>query len=414
VVKNGKITLFRPHQLQHRIITELGKDNINLVAVNCGRQVGKSTLGWNWLLKQVMTHPDINGAWISRWHKQSNKVFKQIEKKINGLPYLERIWKIDRSFEFKNGSYMKFFSADNYEAIRGESIKYLVCDEFALFKEEAWHEAIRPVMAAQKGYKSLLLSTPRGRGFWYDLCQTAEKKDNWSFITAPSMESPFIEDQFIEDARATMPKHEFRQEILAQFIDDSGEIFDNVDELCSLTRSNPERIKDFGYIAAAIDVGFKNDYTVCTIFGKGKNDEKIYQLDMFRERDTSMNYKSMSQKLHNFLKKWNFPKCAVEINMHDSVYSFLKELNTPRVHTYRTTSKNKGENISYLTSLFSSGSIYLIDDDDLKDEFFNFGYQYKNGGGVTYGAKGNHHDDIVMSSAIALSLLKGKKSFSGF
>jgi len=134
-------------------------------------------------------------------------------------------------------------------------------------------------------------------------------------------------------------------------------------------------------------------------------------VDMFRAQDTEQDYKKMSTEIYNFLKKYSFPRTRIEINAHDSVYSFLKEMGTPKLEQFRTTSKSKNQIITYLVSQMSNNSIKLLDDFEIKNEMTNFGYTInKNNGNVQYAGLNNNHDDIVMSIAIAISHFAGQNT----
>lgn len=405
--KTNTIKLFTPHSLQRRILDAIDKHTYTLV--NCGRQVGKTTLGWNWLLKETLSKTNKTGVWVSRWHKQSSKVFDTVVKATEGLPLIQHINKQDRIIQFTNGSQIKFFSADNYESIRGESINFLVCDEFALFKREAWDEAIRPTIAAQRNPKVLLLSTPRGRGFWFDLFQQAKASEypEWCAITAPSTESPYINKSWVQDAKKTYPIKKYKQEILAEFIDDQGALFSNVAKCCRL---QPREAQATPPLVAAVDCGFVHDYTVVTVFNQNKE-----MVDILRFNDPNRNYKRAARKIDEFLAYYKYPKTRVEINKYDSVYTELKQLMPPNtVFEFNTTAKSKANIINYIATLFANEDIKLIDNPTITEEFFNYTYQYTNSGNVVFNASSGYHDDIVMSSAIALSWFKENKATNQF
>lgn len=399
--KKKTIKLFTPYDKQREIIDAL--DDHKFVLVNCGRQIGKTTVAWNWLLRQTLTNNDTVGLWVSKWHDQATKVMNTILKHIEEIPVVKSINKKNREIVFVNGSIIKFYSATNAENIRGESVDWLVADEFALYKEEAWTECISPTMAARPNARALFLSTPRGQNWWYRMCMRAKvDKDGYhKLITAPSTVSPFIDKQFLDNAKKTLPDKVYRSEILGEFVADTGAFFENVGELCSLDYNDAPRTKK---LYAGVDCGFKNDYTVCTVFNEDKE-----MIDMIRFRDESLNYRAAAQRIHDFLKKYNFPKTRVEINQYDSVYSYLNDMGTKRIESFNTTTKSKNDIINYLASTFSDKSITLINDSQITEEFYAFEYQFTNAGNIVFGAPNGYHDDIVMSSAIALSQIKEKK-----
>jgi len=61
-----------------------------------------------------------------------------------------------------------FLSADNPESILGLGFNGIVVDEAARIPADVWHYTIRPTLAQTMGWATLI-STPNGRGWFYDL-----------------------------------------------------------------------------------------------------------------------------------------------------------------------------------------------------------------------------------------------------
>lgn len=402
--KSKEIKLFTPHPLQKRIISQLDLPTTTKVLVNCGRQIGKTTLGWNWLIRECGNNPNSIGLWVSRWHQQANKVYATIAKYIGSAPFVAGLSRIDKEIRFTNGSVIKFRSAHNFEAIRGETVNYLVCDEFALFPREAWEESINPTQAAVQAPKALLLSTPRGKNLWYEMFKAAKRNGtNVIAITAPSTESPYISKEYIKELKETLSDNAFRQEILAEFIDDVGSLFENV-EACSVSSGVWNKDKK---LYAGLDIGFKNDYTVLTIF-----DEDYNMIDMFRANDDTQNFDNMVDFIYEVLVRYDFPELAVEINRFDSVATLLKKKGVDIIE-FTTTQQSKQKIIENLTRLFSTKKITILNKNHIsnpngiiQEEFYAYEYSYNhNTGNVKFNAPKGVHDDIVMSSALACNLI---------
>ncbi len=75
------------------------------------------------------------------------------------------------------------------------------------------------------------MSTPKGRNWFHDLHTRGLdpfESDYASFVF-PSKASPFFPESEWEDARRTLPEDMFRQEYMAEFLEDSAGVFRNVD-----------------------------------------------------------------------------------------------------------------------------------------------------------------------------------------
>ena len=67
-----------------------------------------------------------------------------------------------RRVTLPGGGVLQVRSADDPDSLRGEGLDFLVMDEAAYIKEDAWIEALRPALSDRKG-SALFISTPAGR-----------------------------------------------------------------------------------------------------------------------------------------------------------------------------------------------------------------------------------------------------------
>ena len=164
-----EITLYKPHSKQLEIHNALEREDVRYCIVPTGRQFGKSLLGENQAVKWALDKKDWNILWISPTYKQAKKVFREIKNNLGDCPaYSSRPNQQDLIFFFSTGSVIKFYSAEAYDSIRGESAHAVICDEFRDFKPEAWTEAIKPTLTVT-GKKVLIISTTKGKGLFHSL-----------------------------------------------------------------------------------------------------------------------------------------------------------------------------------------------------------------------------------------------------
>lgn len=128
----------------------------------------------------------------------------------------------DRLVQLSTGGTVQVRSADDPQSLRGEGLDFVVLDECAYMKPEAWTEALRPALSDRKG-GALFISTPRGLNWFRDLWLLGQLPDqsewrSWSFKT---VDNPFIDPAEIEAARAILPSRVFRQEYEADFMEDA-------------------------------------------------------------------------------------------------------------------------------------------------------------------------------------------------
>ena len=162
-----------------------------------------------------------------------------------------------------SGGWVQVRSADDPDRLRGEGLDFVVFDEAALIDPRAWHEVIRPALADRRG-RALFISTPRGRNWFWQLYQLAERRpDEWAAFHFPTNGNPFVPQSEIEMARQTLPDRVFRQEFLAEFVEDGGGVFRNVR---TLARAELQTAPYDGHLyVVGVDWGKFEDYSVFVV-----------------------------------------------------------------------------------------------------------------------------------------------------
>ena len=384
---------FTPHTAQKQIIQSIlnGKEKFHIAAI--GRQFGKSLLGMNLSLYWGINNGPCKILWVSPVYSQSNKVHKEIVAAIQDSGLIKSNNFGDNTLTLKNGTEILFRSAERYDNIRGLTCDYGVIDEAAFMRNEAWAEAIRPVFAV-RGKKILFISTPKSKNWFYDMFQLGLNMDHprYKSYTGSSYDTPYIDPEEISDAQKTLPKAIFQQEYLASFIDNGGEVFSNINE--NTFNKYPQQS---GQVYCGIDLGRADDYTVATFIDKSGKVLEIY-------RNNKQQWSTMVSEMLVLIRKWN-ATVMIEVNsIGDVIYEQVKR-QWQNTHPFVTTGKSKPEIIEGLILDFSESSIKIPNKDlypHLIHELELFSYEYNpRTRSVRYAAPSPHHDDCVMSLAIA-------------
>ncbi len=248
------VTLYQPHQNQNRIHYSINNEPYKYYVLNIGRQFGKTMLAMNQTYYWAFNQNNIQCAWVSPIYKQCKKVFDEMVKAFEGTGLIQSN-ATDLIIKTKNGSTIQFFSAERYDNIRGFTFDYLVCDEFAFMSEQAWTEVLRATVLV-KGKKVLLISTPKGKNHFYNLFNLDGLNPQYKSFKMTSYDGLALADE-IDGARFTLPENVFKQEYLAEFVDNGSGVFKQLP-----INDTP---KDTGRYYAGIDLGRADDYTVLTI-----------------------------------------------------------------------------------------------------------------------------------------------------
>ena len=116
----------------------------------------------------------------------------------------------------ENGAKLQFLSSTQYQSHRGIYADAICMDEASLQPPSAWTMVFRPALADRLG-KALFISTPQGKGFFYKLWKHGQTAENWASWLYTVADTGLIPEDELIDLRATMPDHQYRQEMLCDF-----------------------------------------------------------------------------------------------------------------------------------------------------------------------------------------------------
>lgn len=121
-----------------------------------------------------------------------------------------------------NGRRISIKGADRPDSLRGVGLSYVVLDEYAFMKEEAWETILSPALARVEG-EALFIGTPEGKNHFYNLWTKGIDDDRtWKSWTFKSIDNPFLPVAEIAEARERMSEQLFRQEMEASFESSGG------------------------------------------------------------------------------------------------------------------------------------------------------------------------------------------------
>ena len=396
---------FKPYKRQEQILKVALSTDKRLpktVVVCTGRQVGKSLMSAFASMYYLMRYQNVSVGYITPVYSQGKKVFNMLKKILDsseGLDGMVKINKSDLKIEFTNGksiSELQFFSADNYDSIRGNTFDFLIVDEAAFIKDAAWDEAIKATVMV-KGKKVLLMSTPKGKNWFHKEYMKGLDEDVKSVrsYTFSSWENPFTPREELEEFKKSLPIDVYRQEILGEFIENGSEVFSGLD-IFSL---EVEKLNSSKYYAG-IDVAQANDFTVITVM----NDKgQIVEIDRFNQ----ISYTDIVNRINNVLGKYENMRAYIEKNSIGAVvYDLLKDMKPKyRLYDWVTTNSSKDDIISQLIYAVQEGEVRIVRRLNNSDallfemEVYGFTYSHKTKK-IVYNAKQGFNDDCVMSLAI--------------
>jgi len=370
---------------------EVHNSDARFKVLSAGRRWGKTRLGVNECLDAASKGG--RAWWVSPSYKTSEVGWRPLRQIVRKIPNAE-IRLADRMVILPGGGLVAIRSADNPDSLRGEGLDFVVMDECAFMQKEAWTEAIRPSLSDRLG-RALFISTPKGRNFFWELYQRGMMGETgWQSWTFPTVNNPYIAASEVEAARRDLPEIIYRQEYLAEFVDDQGGVFRRVQEAAILTPQEPQPGRQY---VAGVDVAASVDYTVVTVMD-AESKEMVY-MDRFNRVD----YPVLINRLESVYHRYHLISMVVESNSIGR--PVIDELVTRGLNIvpFTTTSATKQAIIQQLQAAFESAQVKIINDPVLVGELLSFEAKRNASGSFSYSAPDGMHDDCVMSLAIAWS-----------
>ena len=367
-----------------------------------GRQVGKSSVATAKAFHWAITE---RGSSIGFFMPTYKQIDQNLNKIVTGyskvLKFLKaEVNKTRKTIYFpRSQSWIYFKSTESEESCRGGTYDHLIIDEAAMVKDDVWDAIIRPTAAA-KGKTHLILSTPKGRNWFYEMYKLGENpnaKDGINSIRFPSTTSPYINAIEIERSSRQMSEAFFKQEFLAEFVDGASKCFNGLDRCLYDPRECLNRQKGATQTYFGIDLGSTTDYTWIIL-----TDQNGTVIDKLKCQGS---WNEIKDNIHAFLTRWSKtrPTGYIEKNgVGAPIIDFLLEKPPVgcTIWPWNTSNKSKMKMLEDLIVDVEKALVKLPKWDDLVRELLSMEMWWKNGR-CFYGAPAGEHDDGVIAFALA-------------
>jgi len=193
------------------------------VAVNCGRQTGKSTVVSARALHTALYVPGSLTILIAPSLRQSRELAIKVTGFLERLePAVQTEESNKLSLTLANQSRIVALPGDNPRTIRGYSAPALVIEDEAAYVHDETHAALAPMLAASPEGRLILLSTPNLTvGHFYEIWHGS---GTWQRYEVPSRDCPRIDPAWLEERKAENPLS-FAREYECQFYSGEDSLF---------------------------------------------------------------------------------------------------------------------------------------------------------------------------------------------
>lgn len=306
-----------------------------------------------------------------------------------------------------NGAVIQFKSCDAPDNLRGPNVDLLWIDEAAFLKEESW-VILRGRIVARRA-EVIFTTTPKGRTWFFgesllagmpaDTPYGVFSEGNRWVSHFPTWDFPWVEKDEIEDARRSMTSVLFDQEFGAMFTASESQVFHYIQEAKSkipIPKATPEAT------VIGLDLAKQQDFTATTCLdGNGHV--------RFTERWSKTDWDITKARVVQMCKDHNSVVVMDVSNVGSTIHEDLRKQIT--VHPIEMNSAQvQHDLVEALKLAFEQRRVKIIDpkihwatihDAQLEKELQIYEATLTRGSRISYGAPKGHHDDMVISLALA-------------
>ena len=193
----------------------------------CGRRVGKSNFAIKKTLAEGVAAPKGSAVvYVAPTQSQARQICWDALLD-EGKEVIKSAHVNSMDITLINGVKIHVRSAENPDTLRGLKLYFAVIDEAAFIKDDSiWTKIIRPALADLEG-QAILISSPSGRNWFYDLFKYAElnEDEDWEAYHFTTYDNPTIKPKEIEAAKKSLSSFVFKQEFEASFATDGAGLF---------------------------------------------------------------------------------------------------------------------------------------------------------------------------------------------
>lgn len=369
-------------------------------AVVCPRRWGKTTLAYIEAMKVALGKPGSHIAYFNNLHTGSRRIYDQF------LLMLRPIMAENKDFikgnrtildiRFANDSIITFYSYENPSGVLGSGNDFIIMDECQTLNDESiFYNLISPT-TFDRGGRVLFLGTPRIKGSFFHNCYL--KGYDPQEVDYFTYQGSFIENTFIknvqeefEKARREMPDKSFRTEMLAEFAELEGTVFENFAACIKGELESPNPYKSYGI---GFDIAKVHDYSVICVLDDRNH---LVHYRRWRAKPISEGLNILASVCENYS---NYSLLYDATGMGQTLDEQLRDRGIYG-EPFNINQHTKAELVRTLQIGTEQEKVSYPKIEELLHEFETYGYSVKASGVISYGAVGKNHDDFITALMLA-------------
>ena len=383
---------YRPHPAQK----EFHQSKARFRTLICGRRWGKSLAAANEAIMAGLRKPNAHIWLVAPSYPLTQTLWRTVVKYMPREAVLH-MHNAQKSIELKNGTYIEARSADNPLSLVSVGLDLVIIDEAARVDGRvAWYQSLSPALGDKQG-RAIFITTPLAFNWVYDIYMLGLSgvDPDWQSFRFPTSTNPFFPAIELEKQKQLLPDRIYRQEFLAEFISDSGAVFNNIEACVKGSLEAPQQYHNY---ILSVDVARYEDFTVLGVMDTANGHVVAF------ERFGKLDFNSQKIRITNLAAKY-----------HAKTYIDSTAMGLPILEDLRHTGLNvEGITIQTLSkaNLIDALSLALEQEkisypkiDVLVEELRAFEYQTSPTGHLKSGApKGKHDDCVIMLAMLVYGL----------
>lgn len=259
------------------------QSNARFKVIRGGRRGGKTTLETETMAYKAVSGKDRNVFYIAPTQKQARSIiWESLKSRLGGIgePNESRL---EMKVPTQDKGYSTIFVAgwENRENFRGQPAHHIVFDEVDTMKNFfiGWQEIFRPSLIDTRGTADFIGTPKKENPNLRRLEKLAETDPEWASFHFSSHDNPSLSVLELEMTKQGMDSDTYRQEILAEYVDNAGSLF-KYTALIDLFSNTITKNNEKYLIVDIADDG--SDKTIFSFW----NDLETYRIEQFERLNT--------------------------------------------------------------------------------------------------------------------------------
>lgn len=362
-----------------------------------GRRFGLTKGAANDFIQEAIKGLFSKGLWVDTVNSNIDRyVERYFLPHLNKLPKGYWNWRKQAKVLEINNAYIDFRSADNPETLEGFGYdKFFLNEAGIILKNEyLYHNAIKPMLWDYLG-RGVIGGTPKGMGLFRTLALRGQDptQSDYDYFHFTSFDNPYLDGEELKKDIDSMPSDVVRQEVYAEFIDNNGIVFRNIDENAT---AKPQKPIPGGEYVMGVDLAKYEDFTVIVVVDRATNEE------VYRDRFNKLDWPYQKAKIASVAGFYNDAIVYLDsTGLGDPIADDLSRAGVS-IQPIKFNNELKKQMVEKLKLWLEMGFFKFIPDRETDIELKSFACEVLKSGKLRYAAPEGFHDDEVMAKCLVV------------